>query len=60
MRENDSLWDEFSVPVIDQLGINIRIVKIDGRHLAVTSDFSSNRVNVAVEDGTIVELVDHG
>lgn len=37
-------------------GCEIRIVAEDGKSLAVTDDFRPDRVNVVVEDGTVIEI----
>lgn len=38
------------------VGCEIRIVAEDGKSLAVTDDFRPDRVNVVVEDGTVIEI----
>lgn len=41
-------------------GCQIRVAIRDGEGLALTQDFRPDRVNVAVEDGTVTEIVDIG
>jgi hypothetical protein len=43
-----------------QQGCEIRVVVEDGEQLAVTDDFRPDRVNVAVEGGTVTEIVSIG
>jgi hypothetical protein len=35
----------------------IRAVRIDGRPLIVTAEYAPNRINVATQDGIIVEVI---
>ncbi len=44
----------------DSYGFQVRVVREDGVDLAVTADYSESRVNVAVENGTITEVVSIG
>lgn len=41
-------------------GCQIRVAVRDGESLALTQDFRPDRVNVAVEDETVTEIVDIG
>ena len=41
-------------------GWTIRVVRIDGEDLAVTADYSDTRVNVAVADGVVTEVLSQG
>jgi hypothetical protein len=38
----------------------VRVVFLDGQGLAVLADLRANRINVSVEKGVIVELIDVG
>jgi hypothetical protein len=51
---------EEAAPVVAQAGFELRVVREDGVDLVVTEDFRENRLNVAVEDGIITELVSIG
>ena len=44
----------------EHLGLTVRVVQVDGEHLAATKDFSPRRVNVAVADGIVVAIVHFG
>lgn len=46
--------------VAEQSGWSVRVVREDGVDLAVTMDFRENRMNVAVVDGLVTELVSIG
>lgn len=46
--------------VAEDDGCSVRVVERDGEGLASTLDFRSDRVNVAVEDGSVTEIVDIG
>ena len=41
-------------------GLTLRVVREDGVDLIVTEDFSETRVNVAVDAGTVTEVVSIG
>lgn len=41
-------------------GCQIRVAMEDGKGLALTQDFRPDRVNVAVEDGDVTEIIDIG
>ena len=41
-------------------GCELRVVQEDGEDLAVTLDFNPDRINVAVEEGTITKIVSLG
>jgi hypothetical protein len=41
-------------------GCSIRVVERDGKALAVTEDFRPDRINVAVADGIVEEIVNLG
>jgi hypothetical protein len=41
-------------------GWTMRVVRIDGEDLAVTADYSETRVNVAVADGVVTEVLSQG
>jgi hypothetical protein len=43
--------------VAEQQGFTVRVVREDGEDLAVTDDFRQDRVNVAVVDGVVTEVV---
>jgi hypothetical protein len=46
--------------VLDQQALTIRVVRDDGADLPATADFRPDRVNVAVENGVITEVVSLG
>lgn len=41
-------------------GCSVRVVERDGRSLAVTEDFRPDRINVAVAEGVVTEIVSLG
>jgi hypothetical protein len=41
---------------VEAAGWTMRVTQRDGEDLAVTADFVENRVNVAVEDGTVTTV----
>lgn len=41
-------------------GCSVRVAMRDGEGLALTQDFRPDRVNVAVEDGEVTEIIDIG
>jgi hypothetical protein len=51
---------EAATPMAAEAGVELRVVREDGVDLVVTEDFRENRLNVAVEDGVITELVSIG
>jgi hypothetical protein len=51
--------DEFT-KLAESLGATVRIVQQDGTALAVTEDYSTTRVNVAVEGSTVTAIVNVG
>ena len=46
--------------VADGLGYTLRVVRLDGEDLAVTMDFVEWRVNVAIENGIVTDVVSFG
>ncbi len=42
--------------ILDPTQCSLRLVKLDGRSLAVTSDLVKTRINVVVRDGVIVRI----
>ena len=51
---------EEATKVVAADGWELRVVREDGEDLAVTDDFRDNRLNVAVVDGVVTELVSVG
>ncbi|PIE32775.1 MAG: hypothetical protein CSA55_02865 [Ilumatobacter coccineus] len=47
--------DEFTAQA-EALGYEVRVASEDGELLSLTEDFSLERVNVAVQDGQVVEI----
>jgi len=47
--------DSFTANV-GSMGYQVRVVRQDGKDLDGTADFVGNRLNVAVEDGLVVEI----
>jgi hypothetical protein len=52
--------EEDAAAAAEAEGCSLRVVERDGRGLAVTEDFSPSRVNVAVADGVVEEIVSLG
>ena len=52
--------EEDAAAAAEAEGCSIRVVERDGRALAVTEDFSPSRINVAVSDGIVEEIVNLG
>ena len=46
--------------VLESRGLTLRVAREDGVDLAVTEDFSSSRVNVAVDAGVVTAVVSIG
>ena len=44
----------------EEQGCSVRVVERDGRALAVTEDVRPDRINVAVEDETVIEILSLG
>jgi hypothetical protein len=38
----------------------VRVVRQDGVDLAVTADFSESRINVAIDNGAVTEVISIG
>ena len=49
-----------AIGTAESLGFSVRVVREDGTDLAVTEDFVESRVNVAVVDGVVTEIVSVG
>lgn len=49
MRYNDACAEA------DKSGFSLRVYKMDGRHRICTRDYRTDRINVNVEDGKIVD-----
>lgn len=45
---------------LESLGLTIRVIERDGELLAATADFRPERINVAVEDGSVTVVVSAG
>jgi hypothetical protein len=46
--------------ILQQHGMWLRVMQKDGEHLMGTCDFRSDRLNVAVEDGKVIGLLQVG
>ena len=44
----------------DSYGYQVRVAREDGVDLQVTADYSESRINVAVETGTVTEILSIG
>ena len=44
----------------EENGWVVRVVRLDGEDLAATMDYVTNRVNVAIENGVVTEVISIG
>jgi hypothetical protein len=42
------------------MGLTVRVLRLDGQDLPATADFRTDRVNVAVETGIVTEVISVG
>jgi hypothetical protein len=54
------LAEDEAAKVAEGLGLTMRVVRIDGVEQPVTADYVDARANVAVEGGTVTEIVSFG
>jgi hypothetical protein len=54
------LTEDEAAKVAEGLGLTMRVVRIDGVDQPVTADYVDARANVAVENGTVTEIVSFG
>jgi hypothetical protein len=59
-QELVGLSPEEAAAVVRERGWVLRVVRADGEDLVVTEDFRENRMNVAVVDGLVTDLVNVG
>lgn len=54
------LTEDEAAEAAEALGWEVRVIRIDGEDQAMTMDLRPNRVNVAVEDGEVTEVLQIG
>ena len=54
------LTEDEAAEAAEALGWEVRVANLDGEDQALTMDLRPNRVNVAVEDGEVTEVLDIG
>jgi hypothetical protein len=54
------LTEDEATEAAEALGWEVRVIRIDGEDQAMTMDLRPNRVNVAVEDGEVTEVLQIG